>query len=401
MRVTLRSVNLNIQKNISKRYGDLAKLQEQLSTGKRLLRPSDDPIDVTNDLKMRTKQVQMKQYKRNIEDGLAYMGVSSTALTSMNDLLHRMRELAVQASNDTLIDTEREFIQQEVNQLYRQVISVTNTKLKGDYIFNGTQTKIPPFVIESSGTESSDYASVNMAHYNADSLAAGSTVQLFSGLDNTPVRNIFPGSFKLEVQGTEYEEGVDYTVNYETGELTLQNTDLLEDVSPGTPNYAHGEFAISFDYLTRGKDVYGNTVSSRGEVHREIEEGTSMAINISADDVLRDEKSGLEMMGTLVRYNEALHTNDQQGIQNALDEISSMFDSILNSQSEIGARVNRFEMTLSRNEEQYIEISTLQSSLEDADMADVISRYTLTENVYNAALQTAARVIQPSLANFL
>lgn len=401
MRVTLKSVNLNIQRNISRRYGDLAKLQEQLSTGKRLLRPSDDPIDVTNDLKMRTKQKQMKQYKRNMEDGLAYMGVSSTALTSMNDLLHRMRELAVQAANDTLIDTEREFIQQEVNQLFRQVISVTNTKFKGDYIFNGTQTKIPPFVIETSGTEASDYTGVNMAHYNADALAVGSTVQLFTGLDNIPVRNIFPGSFKLEVQGTEYVEGVDYTVNYETGELTLQNTDLLQDVSPGSPNYAYGEFAISFDYLTRGKDVYGNTVSSQGEVRREIEEGISMAINISADDVLRDEKSGLDMVGTLVRYNEALHTNDQQGIQKALDEISSMFDSILNSQSEIGARVNRFEMTLGRNEEQYIEISALQSSLEDADMAEVISRYTLTENVYNAALQTAARVIQPSLVNFL
>ncbi|MFP4680958.1 MAG: flagellar hook-associated protein FlgL [Chitinispirillaceae bacterium] len=401
MRVTSRSVNLNIQKNISSRYGDLARLQEQLSTGKRLLRPSDDPIDVSNDMKMRSKKVQLKQFKRNIEDGLAYMGVSSTALTSMNELLHRMRELAVQASNDTQTESERAFVQQEVDQLFRQVISATNTKFKGDYVFNGTQTKVPPFVLEESRDNPENYQKSSMAYYDAGGAALGDTVQLNIGTGSTPVRNIMPGSFKLEVQGTEYLEGQDYTVDYQSGEITLLNTDLLEDVTPASANYAQGEFSIEFDYLTRGKDVYGNEVSSKGEVLREIENGISMAINTSADDVLTDQKTGVDMVGTLMRYSEALHKNEHGGIQNAIDEISTMFGSILNSQSQIGSKVNRFELTLSRNEEQHVEVSALQSALEDADMADVISRYTLSENVYNAALQTAARVIQPSLVNFL
>ncbi len=401
MRVTFKTVNANIQKNISNRYSQLSRYQEQLSTGKRLLRPSDDPVDVSNDMKLRTKLTQLKQFKRNMEDGLARMNVSSTAMTSLNDLVHRMRELAVQASNDTLIDTDRKYIQQEVDQLYRQVVSVVNTKFKGEYVFNGTQIKIPPFEIGVSNNQMEDYANATMCYYNADTLAPGSTVQLLSGLNGTPVTNIFPGSFALEVRGTTYVEGTDYTVNYQTGEITLNNVDLLADVTPGSANYALGEFSIKFDYITRGKDIYGNTVSSKGEIQREIEEGISMTINISADDMLKDEKSGVDMVGTLVRYSEALHTNNRNGIQNALDELQYMFDAILQSQSTVGAKVNRFETTLTRNEQQFVEVSALQSELEDADMSEVISRYMLAENVYNAALKTASRIIQPSLADFL
>jgi flagellar hook-associated protein 3 FlgL len=120
-----------------------------------------------------------------------------------------------------------------------------------------------------------------------------------------------------------------------------------------------------------------------------------------ADEMLRDKRSGNEMVGVFLRYSQALLKDDREGIQHALDELSTMYDAILNSESEMGARIYRFELTLQRNGEQFVEVSAQSSALEDADLAEVISKLLLAENVYSAALQAAMRVIQPSLANYM
>lgn len=804
MRVTFASVNRNVQRNLTGRYGDMVKLQEQLATGKRLRKPSDDPVDIANDIKLRTKQSQLKQYKRNIEDGLASMGIASSAMSSMNDILHRMKELAIQSANDTNTNTDRQYIQKEVDQLFRQMMSLVNTQFKGDYIFNGTQTKIPPYSQDSSGTALKDYVEgtasmsyytmtsqnsdtmvtvpsayfnvtgpvatgqelqlqgnaggntgamknivsrlesisigvtpfngttlpdgtphpspdysidyntgritilsdamrdeinlstfptainvgrvtyttnpspdiqnsaivpshkltaynphfdipnppglaskgdvlqlqwngnpaspvnppfditniigglpsiefngqkfhegddysidyinggikilsddmekaindeitfngnfqiptgVNLTYTNphvvspfdgdtylnmkANDLKIGDRVQLAwnaskpdnsddidyiknilnepankftpyppyntivitdtlgreqtfykvnpdnpnnpkfpdydidyktgeiiilsehmrdtlnnvytenpkqriavenrqdfnfsnketvqltnvkSGTAQTDIKNIFPGSFKLMVGDKEYKEGFgewtpqyyydeqgvrhegenyyDYSVNYETGEITFYNTELMRDVTPKwlsdqdkgtgiTSNYSQSQFQISFDYIAQSKDIYGKTVTSHGNVYRAVEEGINVAINTRADDMLRDPYSGNDMVSVLLRYSQALHTGDRESIQASIDELGTMYDAVLSSQSELGAKINRLELTLKRNDEQYVEVSTQQSQLEDADLAEVITRLMLAENVYTAALQAAMRVLQPSLANFM
>lgn len=144
MRITTRELQRNALYVINNRYNDLAKLQEQLATGKRLQRPSDDPVDVANDLKLLTKQRELVQHKKNIEDGLSYMGVTETAMDSINTLLQKMRELSIQSATDTLSANERVYINKEVEQISRQLVSVMNTQFKGDYIFGGQQTKINP-----------------------------------------------------------------------------------------------------------------------------------------------------------------------------------------------------------------------------------------------------------------
>jgi len=391
-----------MQYAINNRYGDLIHYQEQLSTGKRILRPSDDPTGVANSLKLRTKSGQLLQFKKNIQDGLAFMGVADTAMNSMNTLFQRLRELAIQASSDTLSENERVYINKETEQLFRQMITLADTKYKGEYIFSGTQTRIPPYVIAQSQAQSAqDYTQMKMAYYDGSGAAIGSEAQLFHGFSNTPLTNIIPGTFSLKIGATEYIENVDYTIDYKNGKLTLLSTDLLADVSPGTANYASGQFNIQFDYVTRGNDIYGNPISTYGVIEREIESGISMPINISADELFTDKKSGIDMIGTLIRFGQHLIQNNQSGIETAIDELDSIFSSLLSAQSENGASINRFETTLDRNEKQHTESVGLLSEIEDTEMAETVSKYMMAENVYNAALKTAARIIQPSLVNFL
>lgn len=402
MRVTTTSLNRSMLHVINDRYDDLARIQERLSTGKRLLRPSDDPVDVANTLKLTSQQKELEQFKNNINDGLGFMGVADTAMESMNSLIQKARELAVQGASDTLNETQRTYLNDESQQLFRQMVTLLSTQYKGDYIFGGTETKLSPFLIESSSADSvDDYTNEKMSYFNANGMAVGDTVQIMNGFDNTPITNIIPGTFKLSVAGKDYVENVDYKLDYETGNITILNNELLLDVTPGTANYNINGVQMKFDHITKAKNIYGDTVTNDGEVYREIEFGVAMQINISADKMITDMSSGNDLIGTMVRLGQSFLQNDTTKINDAIGEIDAVFNNILSAQSENGAKINRFEVTLSRNENQTIETQSLRSSLEDAEYAETVTDFMLTQNVYNAALQTTAKLIQQSLVNFL
>jgi flagellar hook-associated protein 3 FlgL len=420
MRITFNSLNRHAQSVIRERYADLARLQEQLSTGKRLLRPSDAPVDVANDLKLRSKIAEITQYRKNIEDANGFISITDTAMMSMNDLMQRMRELAVQGASDTLSATERNYIGKEVEQLTRQFLSLLNTTYKGDYVFGGTQTKIPPCPIESSQAGSQEnYDQLKMAWFDGTA-GTDTPIQLRSAFDNTAITNIIPGSFKLVSNDSlgnrrEWINGTDYTIDYVNGTISILSTGsdpaaLTVDVSAGgafnagpTPPgyYSPNGFAITFDHVTQGKDIFGDTVETAGNIYREVERGTTMAINITGDEIIRDAATGTDLIETLVSLGQSLYNNDRNAIRQSIGAIDNSFQNILSAEARNGSRLNRIETTLSRNDEQVTETTRLQSEIEDAEMTDTITDFSLAETVYNAALKSAAMVLQPSLADYI
>ncbi len=405
MRTTYNAVSRNMQYIIVNRYNDLAKQQEILSTGKRLLRPSDDPVDVANDLKLKSKVTRLSQHKRNIQDGMGYMEVTDTAMGSMNTILQRSRELAIQGANDTLSSAERRFIAEEVEQLLRQVVSISNTEYKGDYIFGGTNTKISPFPLyESEAATTTDYINYEMAYFDG---TAPMPVQLFEGNTGYAIQNIIPGTFNLSVGGVQMTEGVDYTLDYITGQIDITNPIAQVDTTPtytvpeGNPNYQLGQVAISFQNVSSGRDIYGNIAQTNGNILREIEDGITAPINITADEVFNDSTSGQNLIDTIINLGVRLLRDDNIGIENSIGELDTNFETLLAAQAKNGSRLNRFETTLDRNELQYVETTRRQSELEDADLAEEVTKFSVMETVYNAALQSGAKIIQPSLVNFL
>jgi flagellar hook-associated protein 3 FlgL len=412
MRITFTALNRHMQYVINDRYADIAKLQEQLSTGKRLLRPSDDPIDVANDLKLRTKVTQMEEFKRNIDDGQAFMAVTDTAMMSMNDLLQRMRELAIQGASDTQSETERLFISKEVMQLAHQVVALANTNYKGDFVFAGTETKIKPFpLMRSDGRSAQDYAEYNMAYYDASAAAPGTPVQIQigTGINAVDVKNIMPGSLRFFAPdpanpGTqiEYHEGTDFTVNYTEGTISFPpGSPLATDIGPGTPNYADGEFRLEFEYVGRARNIYNEFVSHNGDILRQIEHGVVMPINITGDELMQDTATGTHFLDVMTDFGAALIHSDTMEIERSIGRIDTAFKTVLAAQTKNGARMNRFETTAERNDRQTTEATRLQAQLEDAEFAETVSKFQLAQTVYNAALKSAARVIQPSLADYL
>ncbi len=147
MRVTQSMISANLMKNLNKSYAELDKYFNQLNTGKKINRPSDNPVSAMNGMGYRTELMRVEQYSRNTNELHNWYDNSDASLDQISKGLDRIRYLAVQASNDTYDESERKNIKKEVEQIKLDLIDLANTKVNGKYIFNGTDTNHPPIQI--------------------------------------------------------------------------------------------------------------------------------------------------------------------------------------------------------------------------------------------------------------
>ncbi|TRM10234.1 flagellar hook-associated protein FlgL [Lentibacillus cibarius] len=151
MRITQSMLSSNMLKNLSNSYSKLNSSMDQLSTGKKINRPSDDPVIAMKGMGYRTQVTEVDQFKRNTNEVHSWMDNSDAALDKATKALQRMRELAVQASNDTYDEGERQNVKEEVEQLKEHLVDIANTNVNGKYIFNGTDTDTEPVTTNGEG----------------------------------------------------------------------------------------------------------------------------------------------------------------------------------------------------------------------------------------------------------
>lgn len=290
MRVTQSMLAQNSLRHISHSYERLGKYQDQLSTGKKITRPSDDPVVAIKGMYYRTNVTEIEQYKRNISEIYQWIENSESAINHTNSALHRVRELLVQAINGTNSASERAAIASEIKQIKSDIVSVANTKVAGRYIFNGTNTDKPP-------------------------VADG----------NPPIVTMNTDPFLVEVS---------------------RNVNIKANINP--------------------QNVFSQT-----------------------------------LFDTLQGIQDALDANDTTNLNNLLTQLDSHFDTLNAEWAELGARYNRVEFVEKRLQNQEVVAKRILSDNEDADMEKVIIDLKTQESVHRAALSAGARLIQPTLVDFL
>lgn len=174
MRVTQGMISNSMLNNLSKSYGKLDKYLDQLSTGRKINRPSDNPFIAIKGMSYRTEVKQIEQFKRNTNEVHNWMDNSDDALSNATSALQRIRELASQAANDTYDAEQRENISKEVEQLKEDLIDIANTNVNGKYIFNGTNTNEAPITKGEAGNYEFDFrdSDVNIEIAKGTSLKA-------------------------------------------------------------------------------------------------------------------------------------------------------------------------------------------------------------------------------------
>jgi len=293
MRVTQLMLTNNSLRNVSKSYDRLGVYQEQLSTGKKIQRPSDDPVVAMKGMYYRTSLTEIEQYQRNLSEVYTWMDNSESALDHTTQVLQRVRELVVQGKNGTLTPEDQQAIAREIEQLKSDLVQTANTKVAGKYIFNGTNIAQAPVTEQTSPT----------------------------------------------------------------APLVNNNTD---------------DFTV------------------------EVSKGIKLKANINPNNVFSQ-----QLFDTLQQIENTLKGTSAGNLDNLLKDLDNHMNSVLAERAELGARVNRLELIEQRLSTQQVIAQQMISDNEDADIEKVITDLKTQESVHRAALAVGARIIQPTLVDFL
>jgi len=132
--------------------GELAKTQEQLSTGKQIVKPSDSPDKASLVTRLESELARQASYQNTLKSVNTRLQTEETALINTSDVMARMKELAIQASSDSLSPADRQSISLEISSLKDQVLSLANTQdTNGNYLFAGSRVGSPAFEKNATG----------------------------------------------------------------------------------------------------------------------------------------------------------------------------------------------------------------------------------------------------------
>jgi flagellar hook-associated protein 3 FlgL len=145
MRITNAMMSTRALRDLQVNYAGLAKVQEQVSTARKLNRASDDPAQARVAVKVRDNLNALAQHLRNIDTAERATDTAETALSSAGDAMIRLKELAVQATNGTVSAADRKAIASEVASLRDQLVGYANAKNGEDYVFSGQKTRTPAY----------------------------------------------------------------------------------------------------------------------------------------------------------------------------------------------------------------------------------------------------------------
>jgi len=187
MRVTQSMLSSNMLRNLSNSYGKMSTLQDQINSGKKITRPSQDPVVATKGIGYRTDLSKVEQYQRNLGEVNNWLDSSDDALDHVGQAVIRLQELVTDAANDSKTSDDRKKIQVEITQLREQIQDLANTKVGDKYIFSGTNTQTPLH----DGTNFADLLiatglnkEVKMEVYDGVEINVNTTgIQLFSDID--------------------------------------------------------------------------------------------------------------------------------------------------------------------------------------------------------------------------
>jgi flagellar hook-associated protein 3 FlgL len=189
-RITNQMTTQQVLSNINAAQNRLDVTQEELSSGKKLSQPSDDPYGASEAVQLNGQLSQLGDYSDQVTDGTAWTQASDTALQSIQNEVQRVRELVVEAANGSNSQSNLSAINSEVTQLTASIKQDANAQYNGQYIFSGSATTTAPY------TSSSDAYQGNAGAVNR-TIGPGTTVQVNADVSSVLGSGASAGDGKL------------------------------------------------------------------------------------------------------------------------------------------------------------------------------------------------------------
>lgn len=396
--------------NINKQWSQLLHLQQQVASGRRILRPSDDPVAAARALEVTQSSNILNQYATNQQNANAALGLAEAQLTSLNDMFARIKELTVQAGNATLSASDRKSIAFELRARYDELLGLANAADgQGQYLFSGYKGSNKPFA----GT--------------VDQLNTSATQEITYDGDDGQRRLQVSATRMLEVSdaGTDVfmriKNGNGYFAtgyagtNTGSGVIDIGNVsdpaawDALADKNLSI-NFTS---ATTYDIVDSASAVIASGTYQSGVPIAIPGGGASVIITgapASGDIFTIAPSSSQSVFKTLANLIGALESGSggvaesaqySNEIAFALANLDRANDNILRVRAQIGSRMNELESLDSVNQDLQLQYQQTLSNLQDLDYAKAISDLTRKQTDLQAAQQSFVKISQLSLFNYL
>ena len=366
-----------------------AKSTEKLSSGYKINRAADDAAGLSISEKMRKQIRGLTQASLNAQDGISAVQTAEGALTEVHDMLQRMNELAVKASNGTMSKDDREYVQNEVDQLVTEIDRVAETtKFNETYLLKGDDTKAPvtegvfkKFDVSTLNSVISDTSKISESN-DFDSITGKFTLKFTSGLAEG---GTWDG--KRIVDNTATPTGDEITLDdAKKAELKALN-DTITATKQVTGTATNDGVAFDMSSTTAMKQSYTYAAAIDISLHVGADSTANNRINLSIDSM---SASGLHVTGLKVNGTDASNATA------AINTISDAIQKVSTQRSALGAVQNRLEHTINNLDNVVENTTSAESQIRDTDMATEMVKYS-NNNILAQAGQ--AMLAQSNQAN--
>ena len=359
-----------------------AKSTEKLSSGYKINRAADDAAGLSISEKMRKQIRGLTQASSNAQDGISAVQTAEGALNEVQDMLQRMNELAVKAANGTNSEDDRNYIQDEVNQLIKEIDRVsTTTKFNETYLLKGDDTT------------AATVADTKVAEDTAGAVGAAQKYTIdFSGI-KAPTEGKSDVSFKVGSKT--------YSITVEAGDDADKIGGKIKDVMDKNKytdkndveyNVTNNGATITLEAAKNGEVAADDKLSKKGNDAVTVKSSgiLTLKLHVGADSTTDNQISvdikqmSASVLGlktgkstTTVAENDTLLVNgkDDTNARAAIDTIASALQEVSKQRSALGAAQNRLEHTISNLDNVVENTTSAESSIRDTDMATEMVKY--------------------------
>lgn len=382
----------------------IAQTQQQISTGRRILNPADDPSAAARAVGVGQSDAMNTQYADNRTAAINTLSLSEAVLSNVTSLLQDVRIVALDAGNGLLTDSSRKALAKDLQGRLDELLGLANsTDGKGNYMFSGAQGNVKPFVNTVAGVT---YQGDDMqrkvqasAARQISSTDAGSDIfmRIRNGngvfhaernAANTGNATITQGSL---VDASLYN-GESYRVNF-TGATTYDIMDVTGGL-PGTAvvsgaTYADGQ-AISYN----GVQFEIKGTPANGDIF-DITPSTNQSIFTTIRDLIDTLNASIPSANAM---NSAAY---RQGLNESIAAIDQGLTSVLGVRATMGSRLNELDALQITGEELGLQFKQTLSNLQDTDYNKALSELSMQNLMLQASQQSFAKISQMSLFNYI
>jgi flagellar hook-associated protein 3 FlgL len=381
---------------LQRRQGEMSEAQLQMTSGKRVNRPSDDPTAAARAERAFIAQQRIESAQRSVSVSRNAMALTESTLGRAGDMLQTAREKLIGAGNGSYSTAERSAIAEDLVALRGQLFALANTTDgSGGYIFGGQGANLPPFVdaaggvlFAGTGGQGQLSASEQMPT-SVDGQAVWLSARSGNGVFVTAAAAGNTGSGFIDAGGVTDPTaltGADYGIVFSVAGATTTYAVEMNGAPTGqTGTYIPGG-AITVDGMTF--DVGGAPA-----------DGDRFDVTPSAADM--DPFEALDRAIATLRDPNATRGATTQAVASGVRDVDAVMSHFSAARSVAGAALSRLDAIQSRNEDRDLWAKSVQSDAEDLDMVQAVSDFQNKQTSYQAALQSYAMVQRMSLFDYL